>query len=163
MILQAGPAASKLPTEEIAPPAHRRWVQEAQDEFSVLEERFREWGALIDENEELFRRNIYQSEEASDSDFRQHRIRLCEMMAEGESLSLDFLILLEKEPNEEGVAYVKLIDQKVAGLRSRFFQWHGPLEAQADIPQAFIDGVRDLKSGKVVDMEVALTQTPPSL
>ncbi len=157
MILQTGPAARE------AHPTHRRWENEAQEGFPALEERFREWGAWIDENEELFRRNVYQSEDANEGDFRQHRIRLCAMMAEGESLALDFLIFLEREPNEEGDAYVKLVDQKVAALRSTFFQWHGPIEAQTDIPQDFIDGVRDLNSGKIVDMEVALTQTPPGV
>jgi len=162
MMAEEKPATATLQHREIAPPSHRRWATLAQGEISALEERFREWGALIDKDEEMFQRNVYDSQQAWDADFRQHRMHLCGLMAAGEELALDFLMFIEKNrPAEEATAFLKIIDQKLAALRLTFFQWHGPLEGQADIPQEFIEGMRDIQSGKVFDLEEALTQPPP--
>lgn len=151
-----------FPTREIAPPAHQRWAREASIELGALQERFREWVADIGESEELFKRFVYENTDASDNDFRNHRLRLCRLMAEGETLALDFLIFMEGSPsNKAAVSFVKHTDEKLTLLRLTFFQWHGPIEGQTDIPREFIEGMRDLESGKVVDMELALTQPPP--
>jgi hypothetical protein len=159
---QEEPVGTTFPSREIAPPAHRRWAGITKGEFSTLEKRFRDWVALIDKYEELFRQNVYESQDAWDADFREHRMHLCALMAEGEELALDFLMFIEKNlPAEEATAFQKIIDHKLAALRLVFFQWHGPLEAQSDLPQEVLDGIRDIESGKVFDMEEALTQPPP--
>jgi len=159
MGLQAESAAKAFPGREIAPPSHQRWAKETEDGFAALEERFREWGALAEKNEELFQRHVYKNEDAFDGDFRQHRLSLCEMMGMGEEIAYDFLAFVAKNPETDqeiqvaALSYVKIMDQKLASLRATLFQWHGDIEAQVDLPESLKEGCREVKAGKIEDWE----------
>ena len=38
--------------------------------------------------------------------------------------------------------------------------WHGPTDAQEDIPDDFKEGIRDIAAGKIVDLDEVLAKTP---
>jgi len=151
------PVAQTFPSREIAPPSHRRWADENKDALSDLKERFVKWDAWLQNSEALFQQYVYESQEAFDSDFRQHRSLLCALMADGEEIACDFLFLFGKNPNDENVCesltYVKLLDQKLGALRTTFFKWHAPVEVQTDIPEALKAAVREVKAGQIQEME----------
>ncbi len=167
MISHAEPTEQGFAAGEIAPAPHQSWVEE--DEFSILKKRFHQWMENTEKNEELFLRHVYKNEDVVEGDFRQHRLVLCNSMANGESIAYDFLTFLGKsretgpETLAEALSYIKRTDQKVDSLRATFFRWHGPVEAQTDIPPEFIKGMRDIESGKTVDMEEALSKPAPGV
>ena len=69
--------------------------------------------------------------------------------------------MLGTQKKIEPADYFKLIQQNLEQLLETFNEWHGPLDAQGDIPEDFKQGVRDHMEGKVVDLDKALTETPP--
>jgi hypothetical protein len=146
---------------EISPPSFKRWEEEHQDEYASLEDAFSAWKSLITQNEELFKKHVYENDDLRELDLRQHRSRLFYLLAVGESVALSFLTLEDSTDRTEEVKnYVGLIDAKLAELRQTLQKWHGPLEHQEDLPKDFVEAVLEFKAGQVVDMETALNQPP---
>jgi hypothetical protein len=158
------PVVGPHPLRETAPPGFKPWEEEKLDEYSKAEEAFTEWKSAIAQNEELFKKHVYENDDMGLLDLRQHRARLYYLLTRGESVALAFLTLEDADHAGEVENYVGLIDGKLAELRQTLHHWHAPLAGhQEDLPQDFIDAVRDFKAGKVVDMEVALNQPPPGV
>jgi hypothetical protein len=142
---------------ESAPAAHRSWVQEDAAVLEALQRQLARWIENVAANVELFEKNVYGNPEANDSDFRQHRFLLYRMLADGEEIALGFL---DVHDHPDSQSCVKLIDQKLGELSQVLFSWHGPLEAQSDIPESFKQGMKDLAAGHLIPMERALTENP---
>jgi hypothetical protein len=152
-------AEKDFPTREIPPKTHRVWLEEQEDEYSKLEKSYCVWLSQLAIAEDLFKRNVYENQEFTDSDARQHRYGLCKLMASGEKLAFDFLVHGEKEDAPIG-DYVASLDQKLGGLRRTLHLWHGPVEDQKDVPESFKNGMQEVADGKVVEMERAFTERP---
>src|SRR4051794_4277593 len=100
---------------EIAPSSHRVWLNEQPTESLSLEQKFLQWTAAIEFDEALFQRHVYGNDEPTELDFRQHRACLCQAIATGETLAIEFLA---NNPNGDGAEYVGRIDEKLASLRA---------------------------------------------
>jgi hypothetical protein len=87
---------------------------------------------------------------------------LAALIADGESLALDvyYLACEGAVDQESSNHHTLLIDQHLDKLMKRLHEWHGAVEDQADIPESFKQGVRDIAEGKVVEMEQALNEKP---
>jgi hypothetical protein len=148
-----------LSPREIYPKSHRVWIEEQQGVYSKLEVAYSAWISSLAVAEDLFKKNVYENQDFTDSDARQHRHCLCNLMATGEKLAFDFLAHGEKD-GRDVQNYVGLIDGKVDAMRRTLHLWHGQVDDQNDIPDSFKKGMQDIEKGKVVDMERALTDAP---
>jgi hypothetical protein len=110
------------------------------------EENFRRWSKYLEECEEKFRLHVYEKEEPSDLDFRQHRANLFQALYLGEDLALAFLAL----QNQEAAApYLKLIEMKKDGLFRVLLDWHLPPDFVDSVPESFKEGMRAIAEGKI--------------
>lgn len=150
------------PRREVAPPFHRAWLAAQDDKLAAFEEFFASWLKGLSTFEETARCRLYENQEFHPLDLRHHRAALGELIADGEALALESFKLLNEDlvdqPHVD--AHVKLIDQHLAKLTARLHQWHGALEDQADVPESFKSGIRDLEEGKVVDFDKAIKEKP---
>ena len=142
-------------SREVSPPSHRVWLEDQGDKYAQSENRYSAWLKALAEAEELFKKHVYENENLTDGDARQHRYRLCDLMAGGEELAFDFLAL---QDGTDVQSYVTLIDQKLDVLRRTLHAWHGPIKDQNDIPESFKKGTADIDEGKVVSMDEALSE-----
>lgn len=147
---------SSRSSREISPPSHRAWLEAQEGKYAQLETRYSDWLKVLTETEELFKKHVYENENFTDSDARQHRFLLCDLLAVGEELAFDFLVL---QDGTDVQSYVTLIDLKLDVLRRTLHSWHGPVDEQKDIPQSFKKGIADIDDGKVVTMDQALSDT----
>lgn len=159
MIVEVDPISQGGSVEGVSPLSTQRWFNEKKDQFSVLKQRFRDWSKMCEENEELFQRYVYNNENPSDGDFRQHRFVLCNMMTHGESIAYDILTFCGDNPETdaetkmEAVSYARFIDQKLAQMRSTFFKWHGDVESQMDFPDSLKEAAREIAAGNIEDWQ----------
>src|SRR4051794_12497219 len=109
---------------EIAPAPSHVWLREKHGELALLEKEFSAWVAEIQSNEELFKKHVYENENPTQLDFRQHRASLSVTIAWGETLALKFV----EVEGQGGERYVDLIDEKIIALRSVFHEWHGAIK-----------------------------------
>ena len=145
---------SSRSSREIAPPSHRAWREAREDKYALLEARYSEWLKSLAEMEEVFKKRVYENENFSDADARQHRYHLCGLMTDGEGLAFDFLAL---DNGADVQSYVTLLDQKLGVLRHTLHAWHGAISDQNDIPESFKKGTAEIDAGKVVSMDEALS------
>lgn len=110
------------------------------------------WVAHTEAARVLFKRYVYENPEAQQTDFRQHRAALLDLMAKGEILALEFL----RHHEEEAPDAITHLDGLLAGLSREYFDWHGPLEAQSDVPESFKQAAREVSEGKTASFDEAL-------
>jgi hypothetical protein len=104
----------------------------------------------------LFKAHVYNNQNLSKYDLRQHRGRLCCAISVGENLALSFCEMgpsLGMSP-EDIKTTVALIDQHVDKLAATLFTWHGPLNGQSDIPESFKQAAKEASEGKIVDLDI---------
>ncbi|HXC34774.1 MAG TPA: hypothetical protein VNV43_02810 [Candidatus Acidoferrales bacterium] len=134
--------------------AHEEWIQD-EDLGTSLKRRFGEWLKDLSESEVLFKKHVYDNEDLKASDMRQHRIRICTLIAEGEKLALDLLILANETNSESLVkTFVESIDETIKKLLNEFVAWHGKLDDQPDIPESFKKAAQESESGKLEDLDI---------
>ena len=105
--------------------------------------------------EKLFREHVYENNDLTELDIRQHRTSLFAMLADGESIVLAFVEwALKSGKAKETNAFITLLDQKLSELMKTLWEWHGPLEAQSDVPDSFKRSAQEVDSGKIVDLEL---------
>lgn len=132
----------------------RGWVEQ-EDPGTILQRELGDWFKELSESEGLFKKHVYANDEINDSDIRQHRCRLAELIAAGETLALNFLIVAEAtKTKKEVMPIVEAIDQKVKDLYSRLFEYHGPIESQPDVPESFKQASREVNAGKLEEMDI---------
>jgi hypothetical protein len=136
------------------------WVEEEEaDELTKAKSDFSLWLSAIAKNELLFERHVYKNPNLSDLDLHQHRSLLFGLLSFGERLIVAFYKLGAAKSIDPS-NYFKLIQQNLDSLLESFNAWHGPLEAQEDIPEEFVEGIRDIAEGKIVDLDKALNEKP---
>jgi hypothetical protein len=145
-----------VPKREYAPPGYTGWAREAVDLFAMYNEGFDAWLSDLKKEQALFKTHVYENNDLTDTDLRQHREHLCGLLSVGESLALAFMRLGQEQSDKakDVVPYVNLIDQKLKELFSVLFAWHGPLQCQSDVPDSFKQSVSEAESGKLVDLDV---------
>ena len=150
------PRSALNPHRETTAQARRPWLAQQDDPYTMLQGRFQKWMATAAEFEELFKKHVYENPDFDQGDARQHRQFLSYLMWTGEDLAGDF----EALEKADAANFVNLIDQKLDEYRKTLHAWHGPIESQSDLPESFKQGIGDYQRGKVVDMHVALNETP---
>lgn len=138
---------------EVAPPGH--WKQENEDEKTSLVSSVQAWLEGVTANERLFQIHVYDNPDLGDLDLRQHRARLHSLLADGELLGMKLIEFRRKasQPREAQVLFDR-VEQKRQELFSVLFGWHGPLDAQADVPPSFKEAAREASAGRVVDLDL---------
>ena len=148
------PASSAHPTQVYS------WIQEGEpDEVTKAKNDFNFWLNGIAKNEALFEKHVYKNPHLTDLDLVQHRSRLYGLLSHGEQLIVTFYMLGSREKIDPA-SYFKLIQENIETLLTTLDTWHGPLEAQQDIPEDFKEGIRDIAEGKIVDLDKALNEKP---
>ena len=140
---------------EIAPKSHRVWQTENEEGLSSLQPLFTAWLDAVAENEAMFKKFVYENDNLSEGDLRQHRIYLYASLHDGEELAFAYLHLASlNEKMEEVKPIVEIIDGKLKELAKILFSWHGPIESQSDVPESFKQATRETAEGKIVDLDV---------
>jgi hypothetical protein len=140
---------------EYAPAQPKGWVVAEEDPLSALTRELGEWIQELSQNDVLFKKYVYENENYTNSDTRQHRARICRLIAVGETLALGILILGQKSGNlDEVKPTVQLIDQKIKKLLDELMTWHGSLEVQSDIPESFKQAAREVEQGQIEDLDI---------
>jgi hypothetical protein len=153
--IEIPPAPVARINRSMSPATPTGWVQ-PEDPATAITREIGDWFKQLSEAEGLFKKHIYGNENINESDIRQHRCHLCALLAEGELLALNVLILSEQTnlPANEFKPVVDTIDQKVKKLYGQLFEYHGPIESQPDIPESFKQATREVNEGKLEDMDV---------
>ena len=140
---------------ETAPQSHREWIRQEEDPEIILQSELANWLKNVSSNETLFKEHVYENNNLTDADLRQHRSRICDLISSGEVLAMGFVFLgqQKKKENEFGVV-AQMIDQALKKLLETLFAWHGPLSAQADIPESFKQAAKEVADGKIVDLDI---------
>ena len=137
----AGPAQDLMSfcVRETSPPAFRRWVQKNEEESARLDTIYQTWVKNIEDIKPQFEQHVYNNPEANSLDFKQHRFCLYTLLAAGEELVLDYVRLAtEGKATPDSVQpRILHIEQELGKLAKALHEWHGPLEAQSDIPDSF--------------------------
>lgn len=150
------PYPAYLP-REINLPSHRAWVSREQEQFAALKQEFAKWTESLTFVQGMFKTHVYENPEADEFDYRQHRFRLCGLIAMGEGLYFEFL---ESGNTEEVAPYIAFIQSNVDMLFQKLVEWHFPTDFKDPVPDSFKAGMADVATGKVVDIDKALTEQP---
>jgi hypothetical protein len=154
---------SGLSPSSAEPSSLQVWFQESQpDEVAKAKSNFSTWLQRISESEATFQRHVYDNPNLTELDLIQHRGRIYSMLAYGEDLNVSFWMLGAAKKIDPS-NYFKLIQEQIGHLMAILNAWHGPLEAQEDVPEDFKQGVREIEEGKLVDLDTALTAAPKAL
>jgi len=138
---------------EVAPSGH--WKQENEDEKQSLEVSVQEWLEDVAGHERLFQIHVYDNPDLGDLDLRQHRSRLHGILADAELLAMKLIELRAKTSTpREAQALLDKVEEKRKALFGVLFDWHAPLESQADVPASFKEAAREAASGRVVNLDI---------
>src|ERR1700679_1094201 len=80
----------------LTPATSQEWVVQEEDPGTVLTRNLGQWLKDVSFNEDLFKKHVYENENLSDSDLRQHRARICGMIADGDELVKAVMLLAEE-------------------------------------------------------------------
>jgi hypothetical protein len=142
-------AARSFTRRETCPPSHRRWIEEQQDQFTLLEQDFQRWLGQILEMERVSASNLYENVDATETDFRYHRLVFFWAMHEGERIALGFS---ESEENPERYkGYIEAIDQKNDSLFRALLDWHMPVDYRDELPETLKRSMAQAAKGKLLD------------
>jgi hypothetical protein len=121
----------------------------------LFEARLNDWLKQVEDNEILFRQHVYQNENLTSFDVRQHRARLFDMIANGEHIALTFLEWgIKNSRLEEVKPTVEFIDQRTQKLLLILREWHGSPDQQTDVPESFKQAMREIAEGNLSDLDV---------
>jgi hypothetical protein len=129
------------------------WVSQKPDIWTLLQNSLSEWLADITVKQEMFKRFVYENEDLHDTDLRQHRLFLFELLCHGEALALDYMMHAEAGPKEAIEATMRLIEERKKELFRVLLEWHGPPDIQTDLPDSFKQAMREVEEGKIVDFK----------
>jgi len=102
--------------------------------------------------EGIYKERVYDNPDISDVDLRMHRLTLNGLLHDGENLALINLVLGDQlKQQEEYRQRANEIDAKKADLFKTLIMWHGPIEAQTDIPESFKQAMREVEAGTLED------------
>jgi hypothetical protein len=133
----------------------QEWVVQKEDPENVLRRQLGVWLQDVSANNALFKKHVYDNDDLGESDLRQHRGRICELISLGELLAMGFTAFGQETGKEKEVLpVVETIDQVLKKLFDVLMAWHGPLAAQTDIPESFKQAAREVEEGKVVDLDI---------
>ena len=144
-----------FPNREYAPPGRTLWVRPTMDQFTICTGAFQQWLSDIEKEQALFKINVYENNNLTESDLRQHREHLCGLLSIGESVALAFMSVGQQpDKAKDVIPYINMIDQKLKELFSVLFAWHGPLQGQSDVPESFKQAVAEADAGNLVELDV---------
>jgi hypothetical protein len=153
--------SEKLETPEFinrtdSPPVRFKTWDEGESAYIRLQNDFAEWVKSISANEKLFKTHVYDNQDLTKYDLRQHRGRLCHAISVGDGLALAFSEVGQSAGMSPAdiKTTIALIDQHIDKLCGTLFAWHGPLNAQADIPESFKQAAQEAGEEKMVDLDV---------
>ncbi|HTI71557.1 MAG TPA: hypothetical protein VMF06_16405 [Candidatus Limnocylindria bacterium] len=129
-------------SREMCPPEWRSLKQAPEDEIHARFENFKE---MIEFSEKNFKEHVYDNHEAGQYDFMQHRYVICYLMSVGEKLAMDAFRLEQDQVRD---AMLTKVEATLRPLRLIFFQWHGPIEAQTDLPESLKTGMLQGMAGE---------------
>jgi hypothetical protein len=129
------------------------WREKEEDEYTLLERRLAAWINALSEGESLFKKHVYENDDVTNLDLRQHRGCLYCALYTGEDLAVDFLFLNEPTKKDVTQKIIMFIDQKLDELRQTLHAWHGNLNDQTDIPQSFKDAIHELDRGELEPLD----------
>ncbi len=139
----------------MTPVTFQEWVGQKVDPSNLLKLGLGGWIQEVSKNEQLFKKHVYDNENANQLDFRQHRARICELITAGEMLAVGFVGLGQKMSKmDEFSPFIESIDQTIKKLLDALIAWHGPLDAQSDIPADLKQSMQEIEDGKIVDLEM---------
>jgi len=126
----------------------------SQDEYPILQNSLASWIKNISSVDPAFKHRVYENEDMQGFDIRHHRAGLLALLADGELLAIQFLAYgFRSQRTEDAQAHVDFIDRKLKELFNTLIAWHGPLSAQADVPESFKQAVREVEQGKIVNAD----------
>jgi hypothetical protein len=64
------PGVAEHPLRELTPPGSKWWEEEKLDEYSSLEEALAKWQESLVQNEELFKKHVYEKDDLCLLDLR---------------------------------------------------------------------------------------------
>ena len=151
-----------LTPREIAPPSHREWAAQEIDKGAEWNEIFEKWTTFVGAFFRVAKKRLYDNSDFTELDLRFHRHGAATLICDGEALVVNGGTLVQEEiiDAEEMRLRIEIIDRSLAKLTRALHQWHGAIEDQADIPESFKSGIRDLEQGKVVDFDKAIKDKP---
>ena len=160
MIEVAEPLSSGIVRATARPKVVHLWRATEEDQFTVLERRFADWINRTSTGEDIFKKHVYDNPKMNFLDLRQHRSGLYGLLAEGEELAVDFIVLKAKDhPKQTEIDnFVIVVDQKLNELRKVLYAWHGDLDDQDDIPQSFKDAIHELERGETEPLDDILEE-----
>ena len=139
----------------LTPATSQEWVVQEEDPGTVLTRNLGQWLKDVSFNEDLFKKHVYENENLSDSDLRQHRARICGMIADGDELVKAVMLLAEETRTQnEAKPIVSVVDQRIKKLFDALIAWHAPLAAQTDIPESFKQAAREVEEEKIVNLDI---------
>lgn len=147
------PVALPIIRRETAPSSHRAWLEVHEGAFATLKAVYGDWLKSVSAMERMFANHVYENKDAGEPDFRQHRMHLYSLLADGELLATR---LIFEANSPEAKKFVELIDDQLDQLRKTLHEWHGELEHQSDVPKSFKHGAAAIDEGKVIDLGKAL-------
>jgi len=141
----------------LTPATSQGWVVEAEDPANALTRAIGEWFTELGQNDGLFKKHVYDNDSLNDLDMRQHCGRICGLVSDGQHLILDIMTWAHtqgEDAMQEAKPIIKAIDQKIKKLTDELFAWHAPLDSQTDIPESFKQAAREVKEGKLEDLDL---------
>jgi hypothetical protein len=147
--LQAAELLTRNPAEVVVPHWHDVEVEEHQVDLDAL---YGVWQAQLDHTEQMFREHVYDNQDATQYDYRQHRMFLYNMLWLGETLAIT-LIRLGKLGILGTEEYFQRADAKLAELRQTLHSWHGSIEHQSDLPESLKQAFAELDRGETLPFD----------
>jgi len=157
---------SSFPSRGIYPPNHEAWLQNELHNAETWEKNLAAWKAQAQLFREQTQKHVFEKKEKdlSWSDFLQHRAGLLYVLSNGDLLALE---LHHEYVEHFGIEKAKAFLHEIAiiedSLMKELFEWHGPLEAQPDLPPELIQGFKDVDAGHLVNLDAAMTDVPKNL
>lgn len=119
----------------------------------LLTKSFTNWCEEVKSTEANFKKYVYDNQEMGELDLRQHRLWLHNLLCTGEAMLVNFQVFQSMTSNEDAFQEeTTLIEQKKKELFATLIEWHGPIEAQTDLPADLKQAMREIAAGQIEDM-----------
>jgi hypothetical protein len=118
----------------------------------VLNQSLGFWFETVKLFEAIFKEKVYENPNITDVDIRMHCLSLCGLLFDGEQLALFHLIFGDQNKRlQEFQELIKPLDLKKAELLKTLIEWHGSIDAQADLPDDLKQAMREVQAGTLED------------
>ncbi len=127
---------------------------EPKKEEPTFEEQFLEWREAISQIKEVAASRLYHSEdEICLGDLWMHRFRISESICELQMLILKHFGSKTDLPFDTSVPALEEAEKEITALVDLLHQWHGSPETQTDIPEEFLESMKQAMNGETEDFD----------